>query len=136
MPGMELTFACACGHRSENVSVGATEDGEYEVFICLECRRILSHWRQPGRRENDPPRKPRKCDRCGHQLMRMTDTGAWGPARLQERFPESEPWMVAGGEWPDDASEEERELVSQIRILCPQCRAYAVDHEAVTLWDE
>ena len=71
------------------------------------------------------------------KLTTMTDPGAWEPAALQKRFPDSEPWLVFNEivELGGEEAEQLMPLADKIRILCPQCKKYTLELEDSGCWD-
>jgi hypothetical protein len=68
--------------------------------------------------------------------MPITATGAWGPSRLQNKFPDIEPWLVEdGGQFDEEPTDEELADLACIRVLCPKCRSYSLEYEIESLWD-
>ena len=138
MPGMSLSFKCPCGFHKDNIGVGATENGYYTVFLCVGCKDIFSTWASYKKSHG------RICRKCGKRLMAVTDDGAWQPVFLQNRFPDTEPWMVeddiyaCGFDDIEDLEEVENTYISNIeniRLLCPSCGKYALTFENTMLWD-
>ena len=130
MPGMSLLFNCPCGFLRDNIDVGATETGDYTVFLCLQCKKIVSIWTSVGHLHN------KACKKCGMKLMAVTDSGAWGPASLQQRFPDTEPWMIE--DQVDEFEQPENDHIASIqdiRLLCPNCGKYSLQFESTRFWD-
>lgn len=130
MPGMSLSFNCPCGFQRDDIWVGATETGHYTVFLCLQCKKIFSIWTSVRKHHN------RVCKRCGMKLMAATDSGVWEPASLQQRFTDTEPWMVENDVY--ELEEPENNYISSIeniRLLCPNCRKYSLTFENTAFWD-
>lgn len=71
------------------------------------------------------------------KLTAMTDPGAWEPASLQQRFPDSEPWMVLDEivNLDEEESEKLMPLADEIRILCPRCKNYTLELGEKGCWD-
>jgi len=70
------------------------------------------------------------------KLMAATDSGVWEPASLQQRFPDTEPWMVENDVY--ELEEPENNYISSIeniRLLCPNCRKYSLTFESTAFWD-
>jgi hypothetical protein len=71
--------------------------------------------------------------------MAVTDSRAWEPATLHQRFPDAEPWMIEDDVYDlDDFEQPENDDISSvenIRILCPGCGKYALTFESTALWD-
>jgi DNA-directed RNA polymerase subunit M/transcription elongation factor TFIIS len=132
MPGMQLSFRCPCGFKRKDVMAGASEDGHYyAVSICLQCQTILSVLST-----DNQGHKKKVCRKCGKELMAVTERGAWTPSSLQNKFPDTEPWMVEGQfpEYPE-SDDDDIAQVQDIRILCPRCRKHSVQWECTALWD-
>ena len=130
MPGSNLSFICPCGFQSHDIKAGATETGEYTVFLCLQCKRISSIWTSTKH-----PFK-RACNKCGMWLITVTDSGAWEPASLQLRYPDSEPWMIENEIDEDELPEDEsNNRIRDIRLLCPICGKYSLKYEITVFWD-
>lgn len=130
MPGMELRFKCPCGFEQGGVEVGATERGRFVVAMCQRCHKLASHWREGERRVRPI------CRKCGKALTLIADPGSWGPAALQMKFPDDEPWIVAGGEcFEEGPTEDEAEQLQSVRVLCPRCGQCSMECESETLWD-
>ena len=132
MPGMVLSFICPCGFKKNNINVGATETGHYSVYLCIKCANIFSLWEKTNKRSG------KKCRKCKTALIAVTDAGAWVPKLLQQKIPETEPWMVV-----DELSETEdyylgedyESYINDIKILCPKCRKYSLTFEEDEYWD-
>jgi hypothetical protein len=129
MPGEMLTFFCSCGYRKGYVAIGGTSQGECKVFICTHCKTIFSIY------DNNPDRK-RFCKKCGSKLLSITDAGAWQPEELHKKYSDCEPWdleyKALSGE---ELTEADRMLIPEIKILCPRCREYSLQHEYGAFWD-
>jgi len=77
------------------------------------------------------------CSTCLMKLTAMTDPGAWEPAALQQRFPDSEPWLVFDEIVNLDEEEAAKlmPLTDEIRILCPKCKKYTLTLGESGCWD-
>lgn len=127
---MSLSFKCSCGFYKNDIDVGATEAGHYKVYLCLRCKNICSSWTSRSKSNS------KICKKCGEGLIAVTDKGAWKPTFIQDRFPDSEPWMVENDifDIDEDASAYAGEI-ENIRILCPKCANYTLEFENSAFWD-
>jgi ribosomal protein S27E len=130
MPGMSLSFKCSCGFYKNDIDVGATEEGHYAVFLCFRCKNIFSSWASRSKSYR------KICRKCGEGLIAVTDKGAWGPTFIQDRFPDSEPWMVENDIFDiDEDVSVYAEEIENIRILCPKCGNLTLVFENSAFWD-
>jgi len=127
---MSLSFKCPCGFHRGNIEVGATGSGHYTVFLCKRCKNIFSSWAALSKSNS------KICKKCGDNLIAVTDQGAWNPAFIQNRFPDSEPWMVENDIFDiEDNDSEYADEIENIRILCPRCGKYTLLFEISAFWD-
>jgi hypothetical protein len=131
MPGVGLDLSCPCGFRKKEVWVGVDEAMVHLSFgICLDCRKIFPLVCKPG------GRFPSSCHRCGMRLLTPTAPGAWEPAELQRKFPDTEPWLVGNEYYRLSEREEKYErMIEEIRLLCPRCGKYSLTYQEGLLWD-
>lgn len=127
MPGMIMSFNCPCGFQRD-ISVGTISFTEYySVFLCRQCKEIFSIETSVGKNPNEA------CKECGMKLIAVTGFGSWKPDSLQQRFPDTEPWMIKNelGKLENDAIAR----IDNIRILCPNCEKYSLTFESTAFWD-
>jgi transcription elongation factor Elf1 len=132
MPGNILSFHCPCGFKKSNITVGVSEDFvNYSAFLCLNCKKIIPVLKRRGGSFNV------NCHICGTKFVTLTEPGAWMPVELQQRFPDSEPWMIENSIFNLEEEEAEKlmSLAEEIRVLCPRCGKHSLRFEETGLWD-
>ena len=132
MPGDILSFNCPCGFQKKEIYVGVNDAHvHFTIFLCLQCGKMVIAQKSPKGHFD------KTCRKCGMELTAMTDPGTWQPASLQQRFPDSEPWMVFNEivELEHEEAEKLIPLADEIRILCPKCKKYTLKLEESGCWD-
>lgn len=129
MPGSILNFYCDCGFKKNEVYVGAETNRHYIVCICFNCNILISKLIVSGNNA-----KPVFCKKCQKRMLNINEKNAWIPEILNERFHETDPWLLEDYTIEDDEEELETEI-SDIKILCPKCGRYSLKYEGVGLWD-
>ena len=132
MPGKTLSFSCPCGFKKNDVQVGVSDDFvNFSAFLCLNCKKIIPVLKRHSGSFNH------YCHLCGTKFVAITDPGAWMPVELQQRFPDSEPWMIENSIFNLEEEEAEKlmSLAGEIRILCPKCGKHSLRFKTTELWD-
>lgn len=129
MPGAILNFCCECGFTKNDINVGALIDRHYIVCLCFNCNILKSTLITGG-----SDKKPVFCKKCNKAMLKITEKNAWIPETLNEKFHETEPWMLEEIIFEDDDEEIDNEI-NDIKILCPKCGRYSLRYEQVGCWD-